>query len=142
MLFLIGILAACWNYVTLVSQPKALTHLAKNTLPPGVLNFIEEQRSLNSLDHSDIRLPFGPDPNVIKQLPDATFFENNRYQQEYQKGIKAVFIDTVDHRLPDADLLSERNQYPAPYALREVTFQKLNDYWKRKRSEEDRWLQN
>ena len=135
MIFLLGLLAACWNYVTLVTQPKALRELTKNTLEPGILNTIAERKSQVSLDNSNIRLPFGQNPLVTRQLPDATFFTNNRYQQAYQRNINNVYAEQIDHRIPEAEFMNERNQF-TNYSLREATFQKINDYWKRRRNHE------
>lgn len=140
MLFLLAILAGMWENITTFAQPDALLNFNKKIMEPGVHNFERQMKSMVGLDHTNVRAPYGGNTDFIKQLTDPKFFSHNtKYNQAYQKNLRNVQVDTSDWRLFEQGYISQRNAFGS-YSLREASFQKINDFWKLRRKQENQVL--
>lgn len=140
MLFLLGLLALAWQQTLTFDKPQAVVKFTKKPREPGILNYSKQQRSMVAQDHTTIRAPMGGNETAIKQMIDYEnqFIHNKEYQQDYQLNIRNVKFRSYEARLPQAEIMNERNKF-ATYSLQEATFQKINDYWNKQRNRSLNW---
>lgn len=139
MFFLLALLAAAWEQIVTFKQPSALIEFGKKIREPGILNTLAEEKGMVAMDYTNVRPPFGGNVLAQRQVAEPSYFMNNEYQQSYQTNIRNVQIRTVEARLPEAGLMTDRNNFGS-YSSHEIGFQKINDYWKSRRGQENRWL--
>lgn len=66
---------------------------------PMILRDDTMEKSFAAQKQTTVRMPYGP-PNAFQRtIGDPIMLTNPQYQQEYQKNIREIQIDTVDWRI-------------------------------------------
>jgi hypothetical protein len=99
---------------------------------PEILEVDQREKSFASQDYTEVRLPYGGNPQFERHVADITMLDNKPYYQSYQQNIRTLQILHEDHRL-DEQFLTPKNNY-TNFHMPEATFSNLNDYWKNRRA--------
>jgi hypothetical protein len=100
---------------------------------PEALRIDERQKSFQGQDYTEVRLPYGGNPNFAKTVADGTLIDTHQYREAYQMNIKNVQVLTEDYRL-DNQFFTPANNYHN-YHMPEATFSKIDEYWRNRRAQ-------
>lgn len=110
---------------------------------PETLRYATREQSFSGQDHTSVRAPFNPgNPNWPKIVADGDMLESRGFRESYQMNIRAVTIETEDHRLDD-QFFTNKNVMGTYHSGGEPqSFQNLNDFWHKRIGKRQKWPQN
>lgn len=136
MIWLATLLAALHGGLVSFDDKNSQYRLRGDSGVPQILLEDDRYKSFSGQDYTEVRLPYGANPNFVKTVADVTMIDTDKYRQSYQENIRNVQILTEDFRLDD-QFFTNKNNY-SNWHQPEAGISKIDQFWKLRHEQRNR----